>query len=171
MWMLNFPFPYEKQEVSQQFSVLARSLIEAVDAKTPVLFSSKLAAYLEARDALKKMLSADDYRYMSFQLWKEGMARYTEYRVAHWAASKYEPSREFRDLKDYTTFAAAADQVREGIVRELSTLKLPDYKRVAFYPLGAGEGLLLDTADPGWRTRYFAEKFDNEVYFKSNKTK
>ena len=98
------------------------------------------------------------------------MARYTEYRVAQWAAaSKYEPSREFRDLKDFTTFAAAADQVREGIVRELSTLKLPDYKRVAFYPLGAGEGLLLDRADPKWRTRYFAEKFDNEVYFKSNK--
>jgi hypothetical protein len=171
MWMLNYPFPYEKAEVSQQFSVLARILVEAMDAKTPALFSSKLTAYLEARDALKKMLSADEYRYMSFQLWKEGMARYTEYRVAHWAASKYEPSREFRELQDYTTFAAAADQVRELIVRELSTLKLPDYKRVAFYPLGAGEGLLLDRADPKWRSQYFAEKFDNQVYFKSKKTK
>ncbi|HKY42952.1 MAG TPA: hypothetical protein VJM50_07635, partial [Pyrinomonadaceae bacterium] len=169
MWMLNFPFPYEKAEVSQQFSVLARILVEAMDAKTPALFSSKLAAYLEARDALKKMLSTDEYRYMSFQLWKEGMARYTEYRVAHWAASKYEPSREFRELKDFTTFAAAADQVRDLIVRELSTLKLPDYKRVAFYPLGAGEGLLLDRVDPNWRRRYFAAKFDNEAYFKSNK--
>ena len=169
MWMLNFPFPYEKPEVSEQFSVLARSLVEAMNEKTENVFSSKLTTYLEAREALKKMLGADDYKYMSFQLWKEGMARYTEYRVAYWAGSKYQPSREFRDLKDFTTFAAAAEQVREGIVRELSTLKLPEYKRVAFYPLGAGEGLLLDRADPKWRSRYFAEKFDNGVYFRGKR--
>ena len=169
MWMLNFPFPYAKPEVSEQFAVLARSLVEAMNEKTPDLFSSRLTTYLEARDALKKMLGADDYKYMSFQLWKEGMARYTEYRVATWAASKYQPSREFRDLKDFMTYAAASEQVREGIVRELSTLKLSEYKRVAFYPLGAGEGLLLDRADPKWRTRYFAEKFDNEVYFRGKR--
>ena len=169
MWMLNYPFPYAKPEVSEQFTVLSRALVEAMEAKTQALFSSKLAAYLDAREALKKMLSSDDYRYMSFQLWKEGMARYTEDRVAHWAASKYEPSREFRELKDFITFAAAAEQVRKGIVHELSTLKLPEYKRVVFYPLGAGEGLLLDRADPKWRSRYFAEKFDNEVYFRSKR--
>ena len=169
MWMLNFPFPYAKPEVSEQFAVLARSLVEAMNERTPELFSSRLTTYLEARNALKKMLGADDYKYMSFQLWKEGMARYTEYRVATWAAARYQPSREFRDLKDFMTFAAAAEQVRELIVRELSTLKLPEYKRVAFYPLGAGEGLLLDRADPKWRTRYFAEKFDNEVYFRGKR--
>lgn len=169
MWMLNYPFPYATPEVGQQVTVLARALVEAMDAKTPALFSSKLTAYLDARDALKKMLTADDYRYMSFQLWKEGMARYTEYRVAQWAATKYKPSREFQDLPDFITFAAAAEQVRAGIVEELSTMKLPEYKRVVFYPLGAGEGLLLDRANPKWRSRYFAEKFDNEVYFKSQK--
>ena len=166
MWMLNYPFPYTTPQVSEQVSVLARALVEAIEAKTPALFSSRLAAYLQARDVLKKMLSADDYRYMSFQLWKEGIARYTEDRVAHWAASKYEPSREFRELNDFITFGAAAGKVRAGIVHELSTMKLPEYKRVVFYPLGAGEGLLLDRAEPKWRLRYFAEKFDNEVYFR-----
>ncbi|HEX6717811.1 MAG TPA: hypothetical protein VF088_11910 [Pyrinomonadaceae bacterium] len=161
MWMLNYPFPYASPDVSQQFSVLARLLVEAIG--TPA--QSKLAAYLEARHALQKMLSADDYKYMSFQLWKEGIARYTEYRVAQWAAAKYQPSREFRQLKDFTTFASTADQIHERIVRELATLKLENYKRVAFYPLGAGEGLLLDRANPNWRRRYFAEKFDNENYF------
>ena len=165
MWMLNYPFPYSTPEVSQQFSVLARLLVEGMEAKTSALHSSKLASYLEARNKLKKILSADDYKYLSFQLWKEGIARYTEDRVAHWAASKYQATSEFRNLKDFTTFAAVADQVREGIVRELSTLKLENYKRVAFYPLGAGEGLLLDRANPKWRTRYFAEKFENEKYF------
>ena len=165
MWMLNYPFPYASADVSRQVSILTQRLVEAMAAKDQALFSSKLASYLEARHALKKMLSPDDYKYLSFQLWKEGMARYTEDRVAHWAAAKFRPSREFRELKDFTTFAAVADQVRKGIVGELSTLKLEDYKRVAFYPLGAGEGLLLDRTNRKWRSRYFAEKFDNERYF------
>lgn len=165
MWMLNYPFPYTSPEVSKQFSVLTRLLVEALDAKSKNLFSAKLAAYLDARDALKKLLPPDDYKYLSFQLWKEGIARYTEYRVADWAASTYRPSREFRELKDFTPFSTAANQVRDGIVRELS-LKLDDYKRVAFYPLGAGEGLLLDRANPKWRSQYFAEKFDNQNNFK-----
>jgi len=165
MWMLNYPFPYATPEVSQQVAVLARLLVDGMEAKTPAVYSSKLASYREARDALKKMLNADDYKYLSFQLWKEGIARYTEDRVAHWAAAKYQPTSEFRNLKDFTTFAAAADQVRQRIVHELSTLKLENYKRVAFYPLGAAEGLLLDRANPKWRTRYFAEKFANEKYF------
>ncbi|HEX5873787.1 MAG TPA: hypothetical protein VFY60_04005, partial [Pyrinomonadaceae bacterium] len=167
MWMLNYPFPYESPDVSRQVSILTRLLLEAMDARTPELFSSRLASYLEARQALKKMLKTDEYKYLSFQLWKEGISRYTEDRVAHWAATKYQPSRAFRELKDFTTFAAVADQVRKGIVHELSTLKLEEYKRVAFYPIGAAEGLLLDRANPKWRTGYFAEKFDNEKYFQA----
>ena len=165
MWMLNYPFPYTSPEVSKQFSILSRLLVEALEAKSKTLFSAKLAAYLDARDALKKLLPPDDYKYLSFQLWKEGIARYTEYRVADWAASRYQPSREFRALQDFTPFSTVANQVRDGIVRELSTLKLDDYKRVAFYPLGAGEGLLLDRANPKWRNRYLAEKFGIENYF------
>jgi hypothetical protein len=167
MWMLNYPFPYASADVSRQVSVLTRLLLETMEAKTQDRFSSKLTSYLEARQALKKMLSSDDYKYLSFQLWKEGIARYTEDRVAHWAAANYQPGRAFRELKDFTTFAAVANQVRKGIVHELSTLKLEEYKRVAFYPLGAGEGLLLDRANRKWRNRYFAEKFDNEKYFEA----
>src|SRR5205823_14623694 len=81
MWMLNYAFPYDSPEVKQQFSVLSRLLVEALQAKNKSVFSTRLAAYLEARRQLQKMLSADDYKYFSFQLWKEGLARYTEYRV------------------------------------------------------------------------------------------
>ena len=161
MWMLNYPFPYEKPEVSKQFSVLVRLLLDAMQTKS----KAKLSDYLSARDALRKMLSADDYKYFAFQLWKEGIARYTEYRVAKWAATKYRPTPEFRRLDDFTTFSSTADQVYDGIVHELSTLKIDEYKRVAFYPIGAGEGLLLDRSKPQWRNWYFAEKFDNWTYF------
>ena len=165
MWMINYPFPYETPEVSRQFSTLVGLLLEAINAKSQTLFNTKLSQYLAARDTLKKMLSADDYKYFSFQLWKEGIARYTEYRVAQWAAAKYRPTHEFQSLRDFTTFNTAADQVHKGIVHELSTLKLEDYKRVAFYPIGAGEGLLLDRSNPKWRSLYFPQKFDNSVYF------
>jgi hypothetical protein len=161
MWMINYPFPYETPAVSRQVSVLVRLLLDTINTRS----ADKLSDYLAARDELKQMLSPDDYKYFSFQLWKEGIARYTEYRVAQWAGKNYKPSPEFQRLKDFTTFSAAADQQHELIVHELSTLKLENYKRVAFYPIGAAEGLLLDRANPGWRSRYFAQKFDNSLYF------
>ena len=167
MWMLNYAFPYESPEVKQQFSVLSRLLVEALQPKSKSAFSTKLAAYLEARGQLQKMLSLDDYKYFSFQLWKEGLARYTEYRMAKLAAHRYKPSKQFRALKDFTSFGTGADQILSAIMKELSTLRLEDSKRVAFYPLGAGEGLLLDRANPKWQSRYFADKFYVEKYFEA----
>ena len=48
---------------------------------------------------------------------------------------------------------------------ELTTLRLEDYKRVAFYPLGAGEALLLDSLNPRLKGRYFTDKFYVDKYF------
>jgi len=165
MWMLNYAFPYDSPEVKQQFSVLTRLLIEALQAKNTSIFSNKLAAYLEARQQLQKLLSPDDYKYLSFQMWKEGVARYTEYRLAKLAATEYKPSKGFRALKDFTSFDVVANQIMSATLRELSTLRLEEYKRVAFYPLGAGEGLLLDRVNPKWQRHYFVDKFYVEKYF------
>src|SRR5882672_12265886 len=49
-------------------------------------------------------------------------------------------------------------QTRRGILNELTTGKLEDYKRVIFYALVAGEGLLLDRVNLHWRQRYFVDK-------------
>ncbi len=106
-----------------------------------------------------------DYRYFSFQLWQEGVARYTEYRIAELATRKYKPSKEFRALKDYQPFDRVADETLKNILQELKTLELENYKRVAFYPLGAGEALLLDRANPKWKERYFTDKFYVNKYF------
>ena len=168
MWMINYPFPYESPLLNIQFSTVARLLVEAMQPNTHAVFSAKLAAYLEARKTLKQLLKPDDYKYLSFQLWKEGIARYTEFSVATWAATEYQPTREFRALKDFTTFKTVADQTHSGILRELATLSLKQDKRVLFYPLGAGEGILLDRANLNWRLQYFAEKFDNLNYFNAH---
>jgi hypothetical protein len=165
MWMLNFPFPYETPEMKQQFTVLTGLLARSVQSKTNTEFFKYLSTYLTTRRQLKLVLSEDDYKYMSFQLWKEGTARYTEYKVAKLAARHFKPSKDFRGLKDFKTFDAVAGEVMNGIIRELTTLKIEEYKRVAFYPIGAGEALLLDRVDPKWQRKYFKEKFDLEKYF------
>lgn len=158
MWMLNYPFPYESLDVVKQVSELSRLLAEAIESGKSN-FAAKLEAYLQARRHLEKMLSADDYKYFSFQLWKEGIARYTEYHVAKLAAASYKPSNEFKNLQDYTPLQETADSLLKNLIDELRTLPLANYKRVAFYYLGAGEGLLLDRVNPSWRRRYFTDQF------------
>ncbi len=169
MWMLNYPFPYDWPELKDHFSGLSKLLLEALQAKTRSDFSSKLSVYIAARTELGKMLSPDDYRYFSFQMWQEGVARYTEYRIAELAARSYKPGKRFRALKDYEPFRVAAADIRKGILTELSTRQLNDSKRTTFYPLGAGEALLLDRAKPAWRKRYFIDKFYLDRYFEPTK--
>jgi hypothetical protein len=98
-------------------------------------------------------------------LWQEGIARYTEYRIAKLAATRYRPSKEFRTLPDYQPFAEVAEQIQSRILKELTTGQIEDYKRVMFYALGAGEGLLLDRINRHWRQGYLNEKFYLDKYF------
>ncbi|HXG91579.1 MAG TPA: hypothetical protein VNN73_04325 [Blastocatellia bacterium] len=157
MWMLNFPFPYAAPEVNKNFSALCRALADALQRK------NKLAAYIEARRQFKESLSEDDYKYFSFQLWQEGFARYTEYRIAGLAASQYRPSAQFRSLKDFTPFRDACERIIQ--LPKLLDLSLEKDQRVAFYLVGAAEAILLDDINPKWQQQYFANKFFTERYF------
>ena len=165
MWMLNYPFPYSWPEMKEHFSLLSKLLADALRAKKGADFDAKLSAYRKQRDELEKTLSPDDYRYFSFQMWQEGIARYTEYRIAKLAAGRYRPSLEFRTLTDYRPFADVAEQLNSGTLAELTTGQLEVYKREIFYALGAGEGLLLDRLNSRWRKRYLVEKFYLDKYF------
>jgi hypothetical protein len=165
MWMLNYPFPYESDDVVQQVSVMSKLLVSAIESKSDQDFDRNLSAYLEARAQLQKSLNADDYKYLSFQLWKEGLARYTEYRIARLAATNLRPSRNVRALKDFTSFAQAADQIRNEIIGSMSAMNLKESRRGAVYPWGAAEGLLLDRANPAWQRQYFLDKFSLDKYF------
>ena len=157
--------------MQELFSNLGRSLDEVLEAKPGADFSTGLSSYLKQRREVENILSPDDYRYFSFQTWQEGIARYTEYRIAKLAASGYKPSKAFRALKDYQRFGEVAEDIRRGILNELTIVKLIDSKRGIFYALGAGEGLLLDQARPRWRSRYFVDKFYLDKYFDLTKTR
>ncbi|HKO96184.1 MAG TPA: hypothetical protein VJU86_04290 [Pyrinomonadaceae bacterium] len=159
MWMLNYAFPYDRADVQKQFTEMSTLLAAAVNA-TKSDRAAKVRAYLEARQRFRSMISPDDEKYLSFQFWKEGIARYTEYQVARLAAANYRPTKEYRSLKDYRSFEDVARATRASIFRQLSTQKLGETKREVVYSYGAAEGLLLDWILPGWRKRYFVDKFD-----------
>jgi hypothetical protein len=165
MWMLNFPFPYENGQVKEQFSVMSRALRRAFGSRAGKDFRARLSTYLAARKHFEELLVPDDYKYFSFQVWKEGVARYTEYRIASEAAARYTPTKEFASLKDFTPFAEDARRLRERIMTDLEEMSLDKRQRTAFYPFGAAEAMLLDRANPKWRKRYFAEKFFLDRYF------
>lgn len=165
MWMLNYPFPYDSTAVGERFTAYRDALETALAAVGGPDADERLNDYFAARARLRETLGEADYRYLSFQLWQEGVARYTEHRVAEIAAGQYEPLPAFGALGDFVPYAEAADSLRRALAVEMASLDLAAWKRVVFYPLGATEALLLDGARPGWRRRYFEEPFYLERYY------
>jgi hypothetical protein len=169
MWTLNYPFPYTKAEVKDHFSAMAKALLQALQAREKPEFGDKFAAYLESRKKFRDLLKADEYRYFAFQVWKEGIARYTEYHLAELAAAEYKPSKDFQELKDYRSFKDVARDILSGIEKELGSVQLDKAKREVVYNFGAAEGLVLDRARPQWRKQYFEEKFTLDRHFRQDK--
>jgi hypothetical protein len=166
MWMLDYPFPYDSAVVQRHFAGLGRALLDALEASSAGRGLGHLTDVVDARERLRASLSADDYRYLSFQIWQEGVARYTEYRLARLAAERYAPSGAFRALPDYTPFAEAAEALRAEILTGTREAQLGRARRVALYPLGAATALLLDAAAPGWKRRYLERMFSLDEYFR-----
>ena len=158
MWMLDYPFPYDSVPVQMLFSAWTRELHGALSSDS--VGAGRAQAIASAASKLRAALSPDDYRYLAFQMWQEGVARYTELAVARLAAARHAPGADFRALPDYTAFSAAADALEQGIMRELTTRSLARDRRIAFYALGAATVLVRErSAGLHWRERYFEKPF------------
>jgi hypothetical protein len=157
-WMLNYPFPYDSAPVQRAVRTLAASLLQALDAR-PDTRARALAAVREDQAALRKLLTAADYRYLEFQLWQEGVARFTEYAAARAAVHAGNPNADFRSLPDYQPYDQASDSALRGLRRELAQLDLAQQRRVTFYPIGAAWALLLDQTRPDWKRVYARQPF------------
>jgi hypothetical protein len=157
-WMLEYPFPYDSAPAQQAMRRLATALVWALDSQ-PGAPAKALEHVIDAREALRGVLQADDYRYFEFQLWQEGVARYMEYAAARAAAEHGEPTAEFRSLPDYQPFSRAAAAARHALRRELQQLDLSRQRRVAFYPVGAAIALLLQQTRPDWKRAYAEQPF------------
>lgn len=168
MWMLNYPFPYDSAPVSVALERLGHALAAAVDRPLGDFGLSDAARDARAaRDSIRRLVSAADDRYLEFQLWQEGVARYTEYAVAVAAQKAGAPSAEFRALPDYEDYAAAAAGELALLHRELADERPVENKRVIVYSLGAATALVLDEAGFKWKSHYFKMPFSLEPYYTS----
>jgi len=140
MWMLNFPFPYQDEAVGAAYAAASNALADALDARGRDGFAAALDAYRAARARFADAAGARNWRYLEFQLWQEGVARWVEVTLG-----KAYPDPAVR---------AAATAFEN---RSLAALRSPDLarqRRELVYPYGAGEAMLIEACWPGWRAAY-----------------
>jgi hypothetical protein len=158
-WMLNYPFPYDSPPVDDAFADLSKALLAALDESEEDSLPGKVAAYAEQRRDFARLVSGEEDRYFSFQVWQEGIARYVEYQIAKQATVSFTPSPELRGLPDFVPFSQVVAALRDDIWQHLQEPDLHGDRRLGFYVLGAGTGLLLDRLAPDWKKEYFVKRF------------
>lgn len=165
MWQLNYAFPYDSVIVIDQYKKYVASLFKALSNINKKRFKKDFKNYSEERNKFKNLLKPADYRYFSFQVWQEGIARYTEYKFLQ-ALDYYQPSNEMTRLTDFVSFTKYKDEFSTREKNSLVTSKFDIDKRVCFYAIGFSEGLLLDKLNPKWHDKFLIDKFYIEKYFK-----
>lgn len=140
MWMLNFPFPYEDRAAGAAHAAASRALADAVAARGTPRFRRALSAYLAARRGYAAAVGERNWRYLEFQLWQEGGARWTEI-----ALGKTYPDAAVRE---------SAARLEAGVVAQLRSPDLARDGREMAYAYGAAEAMLLDACGPAWRRAY-----------------
>ncbi len=89
MWMLNYPFPYDNPDVAESFGRLRDSLLATLNEVEQKKFDQLSKQYLKDRKDFLAQFLPGDHKYFSFQLWQEGVARYTQIKAAE-AAGDYQ---------------------------------------------------------------------------------
>jgi hypothetical protein len=153
-WMLSYPFPYDGQQVGDRFAAFASALTGVITSPASADSRAEEARVMRTRTALADALPPDAYRYFAFQMWQEGIARYTELQFAKMAATEFTAGPALRAMPDFTTYAIEATSLEHDMMSG-ATAALSRDRRTAFYPVGAAMGLWLDRVRPLWRTRYF----------------
>jgi hypothetical protein len=159
MWMLNYPFPYDSARVQEKFTAMTHALLDALAQMDQASLNKKVVAYNRATKEFRASVPSEAEKYFAFQLWQEGVARYTEVMLAELAAKSYTPSPEFAALPDFASFGTVGMAIRTRIMSDLGTLSLAKSRREVVYSVGAAEALLLDRANPAWRRDFMTHRF------------
>ncbi|HMS63931.1 MAG TPA: hypothetical protein PKD83_01615 [Ignavibacteria bacterium] len=166
MWMLNYKFPYDDNNIADNYNLLTQLAKKTYLSSDNSEFKNNLVEYLSEREKFKSLLDKKDYDYFSFQIWQEGIARYTEIKIAECLKNiNYNPPDEIKNLKDYITIDSFYVNIVNKLLKKADTQNLSENGRNCFYTLGALEGLILDRINPNWKDLYFSEKFYIEKYF------
>lgn len=158
MWMLEYPFPYADHEIGELFGDLVTALKK--DLKDNADAGSSWAALRRLTGALDPA----DARYLSFQLWQEGVSRFVELAAAEALAAGFDSGADFVALGDFAGWEPEAAAQRQRVTTGLEDALLAEKGRVAFYPVGAALAMLLERRDPAWKSRYEAPRFALDRY-------
>ncbi|GAB2824942.1 hypothetical protein [Ferruginibacter profundus] len=165
MWMLNYPFPYDSLTVKKQYELYTKALYKTITTPGKKAFKLNLAAYPAERKKFKAVLPPAAYRYFSFQIWQEGLARHMEHNILT-LLTNHTVSNEILALPDFISFAALASKMYRNETENLLNNTLQETKRVCFYSTGFAEGIVLSKLNKSWRKKYLLDKFYIEHYSK-----
>jgi hypothetical protein len=140
MWMLDFPFPYENAAAGRAYAEASAALADALERRGQPSFPPAFDLYLAARRRFAASVSAREWRYLDFELWQEGTARWTEIQLG-----KVYPDPAVRD---------AATALEKATLAGLREADLKTQRRELAYPYGAAEAMLMSACGPAWRKAY-----------------
>ncbi len=140
MWMLNYAFPYADPAAGAAYSAASLALADALAARGTGEFPAAFDNYLGARVRFEASVTPRDWRYLEFQLWQEGVARWTEIELG----------------KQYPDAAvkAASTALEARTLTALREPKLAEQGRELAYSYGAGEAMLMAACGAAWRRGY-----------------
>lgn len=164
MWQLNYPFPYKDPDVINAYETYTQALFNAVKSIDKENWEEAKDEFLEARKLFKSSLAPDDYKYISFQWYQEGIARYTEYAFLEKLAN-YESTKEVRQLDDFIPFDEYKKAFFKQHMENVVNLKLEEVGRITVYDVGFAEALILRELNPNWDKNYLKKKFDLEKLY------
>lgn len=160
-WQLTFPFPYANADVMRLIHLQGYTLWLTATSKDDGEAQYNLGTTLEAaqvyRAFLDRMAQTTDYSYSEFQEWNEGVAAYTQYRLAEAAAqNSYVPTAAFRALPGFQGYPVLWSRTYQNWPYLVKHAGRAARNRNAFYHLGMGKALALDKVYPAWKMQYFA---------------
>ena len=140
MWMLNYAFPYRDPDILANIARASQRLGAALDVRGKPDFVHKLREYLVARRQFAHAAGVRNWRYIELELWKEGVARWTEIELG-------------KRYPDPAVATSAKDLERRTRAWLLHP-NIAEDGREFVYPYGAAEAMLLDACGASWKRAY-----------------
>ena len=160
-WQLNYAFPYQDSDVMRlvqlQGYLTYLGFTDSEDVAMKITAGNVMDAVKVYQGLLKReYATGQSYNYSRFQEWVEGIALYTEYKMAEAAAGgDYHPTADFAQLPDFQSYQRVWEEKYKNKVFLVKFAGRIARSRSVFYPLGFGKGLLLDRLMPDWKSKYF----------------
>lgn len=160
MWQINYTFPYSSKKVNAKYNSYTKQLAKTVKYINHKSFRRHYKKLHKARGRLEKTLSKNDYKYLLFQWYQEGVARYTEYAFLERLSSAYVPSKEIEQLSDFVAYDIYKKQFYKKHIANVSAWTLKGKQRETVYDVGFAQSLILRKQNPEWTANYLTQKFD-----------